>query len=366
MGGHGNGKKRVIRSEGRGLDLGNTRSIWSPARGIQVGGFEVYLEFYNLKREPFCLTPDPKFLHLADPHRNALVALVQGVIRRRGFMVATGPVGTGKTTVLNALLHLLSNLHKNGEHKNGDRKLVSAFLVNPLLSRDEFLETLLDEFELQVASTTKPRRLLALHELFLEAQGNGGTAVLIIDEAHLLTVELLEEIRLLTNMDTHREKLLQVILCGQPELATLLLQPPLRALRQRIALLAQLRPLTPGETCSYIEQRLRLAGLQGPLPFSAAALEEIYRRTQGVPRLINLLCDSCLTVALQVRRKDIDTDIVHVAISGLTLAPTPASAVSAASGGAAAGFSAAEARPVPLRVMHEEGESQRRAAGGQP
>lgn len=321
----------------------------------------MYLEFYNLKREPFCLTPDPKFLHLADPHRNALVSLVQGVIRRRGFMIATGPVGTGKTTVLNALLHLLSNLHKNGE-----RRLVSAFLVNPVLTRDEFLETLLDEYELQVPSPTKPRRLLALHELFLEAQSKGGTAVLLIDEAHLLTVELLEEIRLLTNMDTHREKLLQVILCGQPELAALLLQPQLRALRQRIALLAQLRPLTPGETCSYIEQRLRLAGLQGAVPFSAAALEEVYRRTQGVPRLINLLCDSCLTAALQARHREVDTDCVHAAVSGLTLTPTAASAASAPTGSPpAGGFSTAEARPVSVRVMHEEAEIQRRAAGGQ-
>lgn len=274
----------------------------------------MYLNFLKLKREPFSLTPDPKFLHLADPHRNALVALVQGVIRRRGFMVATGPVGTGKTTILNALLHLLSNLHQNGE-----RKLVSAFLVNPVLTREEFLESLLDEFEVQVNSTTKPRRLLALHELFLEAQSKGGTAVLLIDEAHLLTVDLLEDIRLLTNMDTHREKLLQVILCGQPELATLLLQPQLRALRQRIALLAQLRPLTCAETASYIEQRLRLAGLEGPLPFSAAALEEIYRRTQGVPRLINLLCDSCLSIALQMHRRDVDVDVVRAAVSGLTL-----------------------------------------------
>ncbi len=322
----------------------------------------MYLDFLNLKREPFSLTPDPKFLHLADPHRNALVALVQGVIRRRGFMVATGPVGTGKTTVLNALLHLLSNLHKNGE-----RKLVSAFLVNPVLSREEFLESLLDEFELQVASTTKPRRLLALHELFLEAQSKGGTAVLIIDEAHLLTVELLEEIRLLTNMDTHREKLLQVILCGQPELATLLLQPQLRALRQRIALLAQLRPLTAGETCSYVEQRLRLAGMEGPLPFCAAALDEIYRRTQGVPRLINLLCDSCLSLALQMHCRDVDTDIVRAAVSGLTLTPPSGVAPPAAAkgAGATAGPSAAEPRPRPARVLYEEGETQPRAAGGQ-
>lgn len=290
----------------------------------------MYLDFLNLKREPFSLTPDPKFLHLADPHRNALVALVQGVIRRRGFMVATGPVGTGKTTILNALLHLLSNLHKNG-----DRKLVSAFLVNPVLSREEFLESVLDEFEVQVASTTKPRRLLALHELFLEAQSKGGTAVLLIDEAHLLTVDLLEDIRLLTNMDTHREKLLQVILCGQPELATLLLQPQMRALRQRIALLAQLRPLTSAETTSYIEQRLRLAGFEGPSPlFSAAALDEVYRRTQGVPRLINLLCDSCLSIAAQMHRKDVDTDIVRAAVSGLTLtAPSVVTPPTNGSGG---------------------------------
>jgi len=321
----------------------------------------VYLDFYSLKREPFCLTPDPRFLHLADPHRNALVSLVQGVLRRRGFMVATGPVGTGKTTVLNALLHLLSNLHKNGE-----RRLASAFLVNPVLSREEFLESLLDEFELQVVSTTKPRRLLALHELFLEAQSKGGTAVLIIDEAHLLTVELLEEIRLLTNMDTHREKLLQVILCGQPELATLLLQPQLRALRQRIALLAQLRPLTPGETCSYIEQRLRLAGLEGPLPFSAAALDEIYRRTQGVPRLINLLCDSCLSIALQMHNKDVDSDIVRAAASGLTVTPPSVVAPPHANGsGTSPGTAAVEPRAMPTRVLHEESETQRRAAGGQ-
>jgi len=318
----------------------------------------VYLDFYNLKREPFCLTPDPKFLHLADPHRNALVSLVQGVLRRRGFMVTTGAVGTGKTTVLNALLHLLSNLHKNGE-----RKLASAFLVNPLLTRDEFLESLLDEFELQIASTTKPRRLLALHELFLEAQRKGGTAVLIIDEAHLLTVELLEEIRLLTNMDTHREKLLQVILCGQPELATVLLQPQLRALRQRIAMLAQLRPLTAGETNSYIEQRMRLAGLEGPVPFSHSALDEVYRRTQGVPRLINLLCDSCLSIALQMHRKDVDSAIVSAAVSGHTLTPPPAMAPANGSG-ASPCPPTVEARPMSTRGVCEEDEIHRRAAGG--
>lgn len=318
----------------------------------------MYLDFYNLKREPFCLTPDPKFLHLADPHRNALVSLVQGVIRRRGFMVATGPVGTGKTTILNALLHLLSNLHKDGQ-----RKLVSAFLVNPVLTRDEFLEWLLDDFEVQVASPTKPRRLLALHELFLEAQSKGGTAVLIIDEAHLLTVELLEEIRLLTNMDTHREKLLQVILCGQPELATLLLQPQLRALRQRIALLAQLRPLTASETSAYIGQRLRLAGMLGPMPFSGAALDEIYRCTQGVPRLINLLCDSCLNISWQMHvKEDVNADIVRAAVSGLTLTPSP---IAPSNGSGTVGSATSELQPLTSRVSYLESEQSSRASGGQ-
>ena len=316
----------------------------------------MYLEFYNLKREPFNLTPDPKFLHLAEPHHNALVALTQAVVRRRGFMVATGAVGTGKTTILNALLYLLSNLHKSG-----DRKLVSAFLVNPLLTREEFFESVLDEFEIQAPSASKPRRLLALHELFLEAHSRGGTAVLIIDEAHLLTVELLEEIRLLTNMDAHREKLLQVILCGQPELASLLLQPQLRALRQRIALLAQLRSLTAGETGAYIEQRLRLAGLEGPSPFSPLALEEIYRRTQGVPRLINLLSDSCLTLGAKRSCKDIDLDVVRLATAGLTLLPPPPAPTSG--NGRGPGSGAAEPEPRPHLVFGENA-PERTAAGG--
>ena len=313
----------------------------------------MYVDFHGLKREPFCLTPDPKFLHLADPHRNALVALVQGVLRRRGFMVATGPVGTGKTTILNALLYLISNLHKSG-----DRKLVSAFVVNPILSREEFLESLLDEFEVQATSNTKPRRLLALHELFLDAQSRGGTAVLIIDEAHLLTVELLEEIRLLTNMDTHREKLLQVILCGQPELASLLLQPQLRALRQRIALLAQLRPLTAIETAAYIEQRLRLAGLEGISPFVPAAVEEIYHRTQGVPRLISLLCDSCLTLSFQMHRKDLDIDMIRAAVVGLALKP----AGTPAAGGNGSSPAAPDPPLSPRRVFAEA--AQERATAG--
>jgi len=319
----------------------------------------MYLDFHGLKREPFSLTPDPKFLHLAEPHRNTLLALVQGVLRRRGFMVATGPVGTGKTTILNALLYVLANLHQPGA-----RKLVSAFLVNPTLSREEFLESLIDEFEVQATSNSKPRRLLALHELFLEAQRCGGTAVLIIDEAHLLSVELLEEIRLLTNMDTHREKLLQVILCGQPELASLLLQPQLRALRQRIALLAQLRPLTAMETAAYIEQRLRLAGLAESSPFSPPVVEAIYHSTHGVPRLINLLCDSCLTISSQMHRKELDTDMVRTAVAGLTLGPVPSAGPANSTAGGNGSSAGAMRPPVSPRLVFGEAERKHETVGG--
>src|SRR3954465_1446325 len=176
----------------------------------------MYLDFYGLNEEPFRLTPDPKFLHLADPHREMLLALLKGVVNRKGFIVATGPIGTGKTTLLHTALHILANKFF------ANRKLVTTFLVNPTLTRDEFLEALLDEFEIRPNGTSKPRRLQALQDMFLETQRGGGTAVIIIDEAHLLTPELLEEIRLLGNADTYREKLVQVILSGQPELNTML------------------------------------------------------------------------------------------------------------------------------------------------
>src|SRR5262249_35445470 len=174
---------------------------------------------------------------------------------RKGFVVVTGPIGTGKTTLLHAAMQVLSRM------KSGNAQLASAFVLNPMLSREEFLETLIAEFEISCASVSKPARLSALHNMFLERQRQGGTSVLIIDEAHLLTMELLEEIRLLGNADTYREKLIQVILCGQPELIPLLQKPHLRALQQRITQYCSLRPLSVMETHSYIVERLQAAGL---------------------------------------------------------------------------------------------------------
>lgn len=273
----------------------------------------MYTAFYNLKEQPFRLTPDPRFLHLAEPHRIALKVLLEGVLMRKGFLVMAGPVGTGKTTMLHAALHMLS------ERSVGTNRLATAFLVNPTLTRGEFLEAVLEEFEIVSDSPSKPRRLAALHQMLLETQQRGATAVLFVDEAHLLTPDLLEEIRLLSNADTYQEKLLQIVLCGQPELSALLDREELRALRQRIAASCQLRPLSLPETRAYVTERLYAAGLRGPGPFAGASLEAVHEFTGGVPRLINLLCDGCLSIGFASRRKQIEPDIVEEAAANLGL-----------------------------------------------
>ncbi len=276
----------------------------------------MYTTFYGLNEEPFRLTPDPRFLHLAEPHREVLTSLVGGVLQRKGILVATGPIGTGKTTLLHATLHFLSG------QAGGTPRLCTAFITNPALTREELLEAILDEFEISCVSSSKPRRLAALHEMLLGVQRSGGTSVLVVDEAHLLTVELLEEIRLLTNTDLHQEKLLQVILSGQPELLPVLRRPDLRALKQRVATWSQLRPLTASETRLYIEERLHAAGLQAVNPISSPALDAVHKYSQGVPRLINLLCDKCLWIGFNAKNKQIGEETVQQAANLLEIGNT--------------------------------------------
>ena len=286
----------------------------------------MYTAFYQLKEEPFRLTPDPRFLHLADPHRTALKVLLQGVLQRKGFTVVAGPVGTGKTTLLHTALQILT------EKSEGRGRLVSAFLVNPTLSPAELLEAVLDEYEISCTSSSKPRRLAALHQMLFQTQQQGGTAVLLIDEAHLMSVELLEEIRLLGNTDTYQEKLLQIVLCGQPELFAVLQRPELQALQQRIAGTCLLRPLNLPETRAYVAERLHAAGLRGSSPFTGTAVEGIHKLSNGVPRLINLLADACLVVGFDLKRKQIDQLIVDQAaedVLGLLRTPIVPSAVAA-------------------------------------
>jgi len=271
----------------------------------------MYLTFFQLKDQPFRLTPDPRFLHLAEPHQAALTTLLEGIFYRKGLVMITGPIGTGKTTLVHTALHFIS------DKKMG---IKSALLFNPVLTRDEFLEMMLEEFEVSCPSASKPRRLMALHQMLLEAQRRGGTAVLFIDEAHLLSTELLEEIRLLGNADTHQEKLLQIILCGQPELLAMMNRRELSALQQRIAARAHLRPLSLAETRAYVAERLHAAGLQGPSPFPPSTLEVVFRCSEGVPRLINLVCDGCLALGFRTQRRMIQQDIAEEVAVSLGLA----------------------------------------------
>jgi type II secretory pathway predicted ATPase ExeA len=267
---------------------------------------------------------------LADPHRTALKVLLQGVLQRKGFTVVAGPVGTGKTTLLHTALQILT------EKSEGRGRLVSAFLVNPTLAPAELLEAVLDEYEITCTATSKPRRLAALHQMLFQTQQQGGTAILLIDEAHLMSVELLEEIRLLGNTDTYQEKLLQIVLCGQPELFAVLQRPELQALQQRIASTCLLRPLSLPEVRAYMAERMHAAGLRGSSPFTGTAVEVIHRLTGGVPRLINLLSDACLMCGFELKRKQIDQFLVEQAsedVLGLVKGPfSPSVAVAASAG----------------------------------
>lgn len=266
----------------------------------------MYLTFYRLKEEPFRLTPDPKFLQLPEPHRDALTRLAHGVIGRKGLMLLSGPIGTGKTTILNGLLSVMARRYPA-------KQLPTALIVNPRLTSDELLEALLFEFEVPCGATSRPSRLAALQGLLFSAFRNGGTCLLIVDEAHLLSTDVLEEIRLIMNTDTYREKLLQVVLCGQPELTQLVNDPAVRALRQRIAERTALRALSQSEMRMYICERLRIAGLQQAIPFTSSSFEKIYECTAGVPRLINIVCDTCLSIGCETNRTEIGDDIVEEA-----------------------------------------------------
>lgn len=273
----------------------------------------MYSEFYGLKQEPFRLSPDPRFLHLAEPHRNTLRALVEGVASRKGLQISVGPIGTGKTTLLYCLQHILAH------EASAEKPLRSAFVVNPTLSSDELFEMLLDELEISPATPSKTSRLRAVHQLLLDSHKQGGAVVIIIDEAHLLSPALIEEVRLLLNLDNYPVNVLQVILCGQPELLPLLMKPELSALKQRIAVVSKLRPLTLVESRAYIAERLHVAGLHGEGPFTTPALEEIFRLTNGVPRLINVLCDRAMIIGFRRQTKKMGPDTILEAADELSL-----------------------------------------------
>jgi general secretion pathway protein A len=260
----------------------------------------MYKEFYGLRANPFNVNPDPRYLFLTRHTEEALACLTYGIQSRKGFVLLTGEVGTGKTTLINKLLEWLRL-----------QQVATAFVFNSRLNTTQVLDYMMADFGIPCDSKSKSQILLRLYNWLLDRYRAGETAVLIVDEAQNLTDEVLEEIRMLTNLETFTEKLLQIVLVGQPELEQKLKQPQLRQLRQRLTLRARTHSLSLEETKAYIEQRLRIAGANGEQIFDPQAVVEIHRCANGIPRVINLLCEHCLVSAFVDQQRLIGPGVVE-------------------------------------------------------
>lgn len=271
----------------------------------------MYEAFYGLTEAPFDLTANPKFLLLTTRHREALSNVRYGMTGRKGLTLLLGDAGTGKTTVVRAALE--------GWKNSG---VLVAYVNNPMLSRTEFLEYMADGFELSPeAATSKSRFLSELTAKVLERHSRGLVTGLLVDEAQSLSNELLEEIRLLANIDTPTEKVFPVVLVGQPELADRLNQPNLRQIKQRISLRCALGPLDPRETAGYIAGRVQIAGGSSSQMFTREALRAIYEGSRGIPRLINVICDNVLLAGFAANRKPITHELVEEICRDFDLLP---------------------------------------------
>jgi general secretion pathway protein A len=275
----------------------------------------MYKEFYNLRRDPFEITPDPSFLFSTQGHREALAALCYCVRRRRGIGVLTGEAGTGKTLLIGCLLRLL---------KHSD--IAYAYVFNSRFSSLEFLQYLAADFGLDAWGKTKGQVLHELSKYIVARHQQGLTTVIVVDEAHDLSSEALEETRLLTNLETAEEKLLQILLVGHPELDDKLDSLELRQLKQRIAMRSHLEPLDLEETSSYIRHRLHLAGAKadGGELFAEEAIARIYCHSRGVARLINTVCENALTTAFLRQLTRVPPEIIDEVAFDLRLnLPSP-------------------------------------------
>src|SRR5580658_140389 len=303
---------------GRSLDPGDLRG-W---RLLLLEAAIVYESHFGLRKKPFAMTPDPSFLVQTPSHREALAALLYGVLEEKGFILITGDAGTGKTTLLS---HMLRTIPSD--------KVAFSLLLNPTLNADDFLESVLIDFGIEEIPASKVHRLLKLQEFLMAARSSGRICVLVADEAHQLSDEVLEEIRLLTNFENADRKLLQIILAGQTELRNILNMEELRQVKQRIAVRCDLRPLTSAEIAQYMGVRWARAGASDGPPFDEGAIQTIARASKGIPRVINALCDNALTLiyatgdpcvtaehALQVAR---DLDLDGASLQAVALQPPP-------------------------------------------
>jgi len=260
----------------------------------------MYETYFGLVERPFELTPNPRFLYMTGPHREALTTLEYGLSGRTGIAVLIGEAGTGKTTLVHAALHSQSA-----------RQSLAVYLNNPSLTRDEFVEFLAAGFGLTAdAGRSKTRCLYELTEVLAKRHQARHMSALIVDEAQVLPDVLLEEIRLLANIESASEKLLSIILAGQPELADRLNQASLRQLKQRVGLRCALRPLRPDETAAYIAARIGVAGGKTERIFTREAIDTVHECAGGIPRTISVICDNALVTAFALDRRQVDTDIV--------------------------------------------------------
>jgi general secretion pathway protein A len=264
----------------------------------------MYLSFYSLREYPFNVTPDPHFLYFSRPHREAYDLLLYGITHRKGFIELTGEVGSGKTTLCRAVLSSLGP------------EVHTALVVNPALTGTQLLRAMLKDFGMEVRSRDRLACVDALNTFLLERSREGRNVALIIDEAQDLSPDLMEQVRLLSNLETDQHKLIQIVLCGQPELKDRLNRPDLRQLKQRISIRYHLPPLTHEDTLVYITHRLSVAG--GTAEFEPRAVKEIYRYSGGSPRLINAVCDGALLAGYVAGVRRIDARCVERSIRHLS------------------------------------------------
>jgi general secretion pathway protein A len=265
----------------------------------------MYLEFFNLKEMPFNITPDPRFLYFAPHYREAFDHLIYGIHHRKGFIELTGEVGSGKTTLCRAVLMEL-----------GD-EVDTALILNPSLTETQLLRAMVTDFDIELKGRDRLSYIETLNEFLLDRNRAGRNVALFIDEAQDLSPEVMEQVRLLSNLETDQQKLIQIVLCGQPELKHRLARADLRQLRQRITVRYHLPPLTLKDTERYIGHRLWIAGCDGGVEFSPNSVREIHRYSKGCPRVINAVCDNALLAGYVRRTHSIDSRCVRRAIEQL-------------------------------------------------
>jgi general secretion pathway protein A len=272
----------------------------------------VYNAYFGLEADAFRVNPDPRFLYMSESHAEALATLVYAVQEHKGFITLTGEVGTGKTTILNALLNKLGPT------------VQTAYIFNTSLTVEDLFVALFEELELAWREPfRKTTALSTLNQHLIQRLGDGLQTLLIVDEAQNLSEAMLEEIRMLSNLETPTSKLLQIMLVGQPELADKLSQPALRQLRQRVELRHAIRPLRAEETAAYIRERLLVAGHPRGDLFSSAAERAVHRFARGIPRVINVLCDNALIAAFSRESERVSAQLVELAASELGLSANP-------------------------------------------